>query len=207
MKKLLTTLLACMLIMSPVAQAASTAAPQPKSSEPFFLSVFTTVYSAYLSTKSTLIASYTAVAQTLGDWWHRFTKLFRKKVLQQSKKRGDPLLDQLSTSKSSREKSFTQRYSDEGRLPTIAAVAGTIDRYEDDFLQIKKAYIAEKELTRKKVLRKAMEAIDDEIDVYMLSVRKTLNDAQHEAFFKKDSTTFHFIQDLHNRPFLRAMLN
>jgi|GEM_PF-4512389 len=118
-----------------------------------------------------------------------------------------PLIKELEKTKKEREEAFAQKHRD-AKIPAgIATIAGVFNRMEDDVKQLRAAKEATHDPSFKKAYKEAIDKIDEDVDTYMLEVRKTLHSAQDKAFRAKKIGLFSFIQQLLASEFMLEMLD
>lgn len=169
-------------------------------------SFFMGAYNAYNWVIETACSAWETGTSFFSSLWDQTGHKIKKKIKRAVKgKKTHPLLEELKKSAPTREKKFFAAYTDSSIPNDLRKVASVIDRFEDDFKIIKRGIAPEKDAKAKKTLIKALHTIDNDVDDYIDQVQDLLMKYQRESFFKKDSTIFHFVNDLQSRAFVRAM--
>jgi len=126
-----------------------------------------------------------SVRNTMYYWWHQTP----------------PQIQELEKSAGQREEEFTRAYKAQGIPASLAIIAGTIDRIEEDIKMLTKES-AGASGAEVKTFKKSIAEREDESRALLKSNNATLEEYTEKSMRKKDAPLFKFVNILRTRAFL-----
>lgn len=153
------------------------------------------------------LPSLSTVKQTMTLIWDWISSLFSGLLNKLGLRRIPPVLKEMYATRVAREQAFAQKYVSKDIPANIAAIAGVLDRMEQDYKKCRALLHTESSPEVRASLRQEVDKIDLEVDVYMDSVDDQIDAADEQAFKQRNVPLIKFIQVLKTRSFLELMLD